>query len=73
MKHFHYRPQETTPNTRLARLESGGVALSSHMNKDFLNHFYFCKENKEVCSKNLGRMECSLRALPLSAMRGLLA
>ena len=26
------------------------------------------KENKEICGKNLGRMECSLWALPVSAM-----
>ena len=35
---------------------------------DFLNYFYFCKDIKEVCGKNLGRMECSLWALPVSAM-----
>ena len=34
----------------------------------FLVLFYFCKENKDVCGKNLGRMECSLWALPVSAM-----
>ena len=31
-----------------------------------LNYFYFCNKNKEVCGKNLGRMECSLWAIPVA-------
>ena len=36
--------------------------------QDFLNYFYFCKENKEVCGKNWGKIECSLLALFVSAL-----
>ena len=64
-------PQESNPNTRRTLLESRRVTLSGHMNSRasrFLELLYFCKVNKEVCGKNLGRMECSLWALPVSAM-----
>ena len=65
-------PQESLPDTRLEQLESKRVALSSHINSRasrFLESLLFLyKENKEICGKTLGRMECSLWALPVSAM-----
>ena len=57
---------ESQPDTRLTLLESRKVALpviGIAELQDFLNCFYCCKEIKEVCGKNLGRTECSLRAL----------